>query len=142
VDVWSRVEDLIGGYDLAPARVLDVILDAFAVHLAERWEFFLDLLKLSPWGVPDMGAPAIEVEDRESPLWSWKFGDDVKRERGNRILTQVLGFKFSFYQVSKSIGAPAKATNLTPQRIYLDRKQLGTSKELSGGSTRPLGTSF
>jgi hypothetical protein len=104
---WERILEIIGMYDLSPPRVLDIILDAFCVFLEKEWEWFMGLMKESPWGVVDVGIDDMEMKvdadvDVESPLLSWKFGDDVKREKGNRILSQVVGFKYTFYQVSRS----------------------------------------
>jgi THO complex subunit 2 len=110
---WERILEIIGMYDLSPPRVLDIILDAFCVFLEKEWEWFMGLMKESPWGVVDVGIDDMEMKvdadvDVESPLLSWKFGDDVKREKGNRILSQVVGFKYTFYQVS----------GLAPRTLY------------------------
>ncbi len=109
-DAWERILELVGMYDLSPPRVLDVVLDAFCVFLEKEWQWFVELIKESPWGEVDVGLDdeVNEMElavERVSPLLSWKFGDDVKREKGNKMLSQVVGFKFGFYQVSVELHA-------------------------------------
>lgn len=93
---------IIGFYDLSPARVLDMILDAFFQNLVGQWRFFLELLECTPWTVRNLSnkrkakAMATDISDTE-------FAGAMGLERGNLILTQVLGFKFSAYQVRPSL---------------------------------------
>ncbi len=119
---WREITRLVGAYDLAPPRVLDVFIDAACVHLATHHRFFLALLEASPWTERDVGgehrgdadllsAPAQEAKG-ESVLRTWRFAERIKREQGCRMLTQVLGFKFGFYQVGHLVAAcPARGRN-------------------------------
>jgi hypothetical protein len=104
--LWRKVVALIGYYDLSPARVLDIILDAFCHKLASHWRFFLELLEHSPWGVRNMGSKGKAkelVRENEEDRSDTEFADDLDLEGGNLILTQVLGFKFGTYQVCCSL---------------------------------------
>lgn len=98
---------IIGYFDLSPARVLDLILDAFCQNLASHWRFFLDLLECTPWNVRNLANKGkAKAEDgtaqpeSETSVTETEFAAAMELERGNLILTQVLGFKFSAYQVS------------------------------------------
>lgn len=113
---WERVVGLVGYFDLDPNRALDIILDVFSTHLATHYSFFLALLACSPWAQ----APKAKTEDpmnieTDSDMYRGKSFDDILRlaERqssheqptssggptDSRILAQVLGFKFTYYQV-------------------------------------------
>ncbi|KAK8869600.1 hypothetical protein IAR55_000167 [Kwoniella newhampshirensis] len=99
--VWAKIMGLIGYFNLSPPRVLDIILEISSCHVAVHWRFFLELLRCSPWGVA-----AIEVEGKgkeKAVNASWVDPDvegiaEALSQPGDRVLGQVLGFKFSFYQ--------------------------------------------
>lgn len=113
---WERALGLIGYFDLDPNRVLDILLDIFSVHLATHSSFFISLLSFSPWGrreqrgvkredmvvEPDAGRfkgkslfEVLKIAEAESGAHL----DDVDSSNA-RVLAQVLGFKFTYYQVS------------------------------------------
>lgn len=117
---WERVVSLIGYFDLDPNRALDIILDVFSVNLVLHWQFFLALLSFSPWRGGHLGMKDwVEKEnmsvDQESDKYRGKdletilhiaeFGEEHAhsppelREDKARVLAQVLGFKFSHYEV-------------------------------------------
>jgi THO complex subunit 2 len=111
--VWERVISLIGYFDLDPNRALDIILDVFPVHIATHYSFFLALLSFSPWSAshkvavtPTSCTPGqfknltfsevLSMAERRSGS---RF-DEMSSATGNasRVLAQVLGFKFAYYQ--------------------------------------------
>lgn len=116
--VWEKVISLIGYFDLDPNRALDIILDVFSVHLATHYSFFIALLSFSPWSAsyrrPISNNDAAMAVD--SPLESFRgktldeiltLADRTKRDTTTvssgsspRVLAQVLGFKFTYYQAS------------------------------------------
>ncbi|KAH9943361.1 transcription factor/nuclear export subunit protein 2-domain-containing protein [Epithele typhae] len=125
---WERALSLIGYFDLDPNRALDIILDVFSVHLATHHSFFLALLSFSPWG----GQTRQGVKQEEMAV-----EPDVTQYRGKtldeiisiaeqqaaapiiatnssnaRVLAQVLGFKFTYYQSPDVL-------ETTPRNLYL-----------------------
>ena len=117
--VWEKVISLIGYFDLDPNRALDVILDVLSTHLATHYTFFITLLSFSPWSgsyrrpTSDYdGTPM--VADLPSGSFRGKTLDEIlslsdgKEHNAQtpsiihspRVLAQVLGFKFTYYQVS------------------------------------------
>lgn len=117
--VWEKVISLIGYFDLDPNRALDIILDVLSQHLTTHYTFFLALLSFSPWAgsyrrpIPDDQAMDTEFELPEG-AFKGKTLDEIltlaesdsrppaaKRPMpgGPRVLAQVLGFKFKYYQV-------------------------------------------
>jgi THO complex subunit 2 len=120
--VWEKVISLIGYFDLDPNRALDIILDVLSVNVATHYMFFLALLSFSPWtGLyrrPRMSAVSRMAVDPVTEQFGDKSLDEVlqiaetnasdqstpllENDSGteSRVLAQVLGFKFSHYQVS------------------------------------------
>jgi THO complex subunit 2 len=120
--VWEKVISLIGYFDLDPNRALDIILDVLSVNVATHYTFFLALLSFSPWtGLyrrPAMSTASRMVVDPVTEGLGDKNLDEVlqiteanasdqstpplENDSGteSRVLAQVLGFKFSHYQVS------------------------------------------
>jgi THO complex subunit 2 len=117
--VWEKVISLIGYFDLDPNRALDVILDVLSVHLATHYSFFLALLSFSPWSVaykpPNGSSIAFDpVPDQYKgrsldeilSLAEARHGNEQDCSRAShtstnpRVMAQVLGFKFGYYQVS------------------------------------------
>lgn len=116
--VWEKVISLIGYFDLDPNRALDVILDVLSTHLAMHYTFFVTLLSFSPWSgsyrrpTSDNGTPMVVGPPPGS--FRGKTLDDIlslsdgkahnaqtpSTIRSPRVLAQVLGFKFTYYQVS------------------------------------------
>lgn len=114
---WERVVGLVGHFDLDPNRALDIILDVFSVHLASHYAFFLALLSCSPWA-PSEEEGSIPPE-ASLDMYRGKDLDEVlalaEKASGKaprvppppgamgatqcRVLAQVLGFKFAYYQV-------------------------------------------
>lgn len=120
--VWEKVTSLIGYFDLDPNRALDIILDVLSVNLSTHFTFFLALLSLSPWCgsyhfYDPMEEETMSFESSDPERYKGKTLDEVlslaaphKRRTstppvGNdpRVLAQVLGFKFTYYQVRLSI---------------------------------------
>ncbi|RDX55708.1 hypothetical protein OH76DRAFT_1461168 [Lentinus brumalis] len=125
---WERALGLIGYFDLDPNRALDIILDVFSVHLATHYSFFLSLLSFSPWGgrarqhikqetmsvEPDPEryrgktlTDVLKIAEEQSGVRP----DDIDSKQ-TRVLAQVLGFKFTYYQ-------NPDVTETTPQNLYL-----------------------
>ena len=114
--VWEKVISLIGYFDLDPNRALDIILDVMSVHLATHYSFFLALLSFSPWSEPHR-RPNIEGEyhyglgdykgksldailsSAEGKLEHQRNNASTSSSSSPRVLAQVLGFKFTYYQV-------------------------------------------
>jgi THO complex subunit 2 len=115
--VWEKVISLIGYFDLDPNRALDIILDVLSVHLATHYTFFLALLSFSPWSAgykPPNDSPMVfdsvpdQYRDRSLDevlhLAEAQPGNTASSEKPNsRVMAQVLGFKFAYYQVSAII---------------------------------------
>ncbi|WVR05355.1 hypothetical protein IAU60_002369 [Kwoniella sp. DSM 27419] len=98
--VWSKTMGLIGYFNLSPPRVLDVILEIASCHVAVHWRFFLELLKCSPWGAAAISAEG-KGKGRAADAWPASeliaIGQALDVD-ADRVLAQVLGFKFGFYQ--------------------------------------------
>lgn len=118
--VWDKVISLIGYFDLDPNRALDVILDVLSQHLTTHYTFFLTLLSFSPWtGSYLRPFRDEEVMDTKVEIPRGSFNQknldeiidlvetnslsgrppNVVKSVDARVLAQVLGFKFKFYQV-------------------------------------------
>lgn len=86
-----------GNFDLDPDRTLDIVLDIFSDQLVHHHQFFLDYISVSPWD-PRKKNSASPAMDTDAPR-----GVDVDvgldSDTGSSLIGQVLGFKFSFYQV-------------------------------------------
>lgn len=116
---WERVVGLIGYFDLDPNRALDVILDVFSMHLSTHYSFFLSFLGHSPWSSSIhrqlTAQDAMSVESSPNQYQGKDLDDilymaesqsgypasrpQIQTSAGGRVLAQVLGFKFSHYQV-------------------------------------------
>ncbi|KAL7282472.1 hypothetical protein ACG7TL_003943 [Trametes sanguinea] len=125
---WERILGLIGYFDLDPNRALDIILDVFSVHLATHHTFFVALLSFSPWGRRSRGGVkqedmAVEPDParyrgktlmevlRVAEADAGACLDDIDTSNA-RVLAQVLGFKFRYYQ-------SPDVTETTPRNLYL-----------------------
>jgi THO complex subunit 2 len=116
--VWEKVISLIGYFDLDPNRALDIILDVLSQHLTTHFSFFLALLSFSPWSGSYRRAPPEDDTANmkiDVPVGAFKGktldavltlaesnsmpSDANTRKTGPRVLAQVLGFKFNYYQV-------------------------------------------
>ncbi|KAL7424172.1 THO2 plays a role in transcriptional elongation [Cryptotrichosporon argae] len=94
--VWASVMSLIGYFNLSPPRVLDIILEIASCHVAAHWRFFLDVLRCSPWGEK---AAQFEGKGKQRAAPDADVEAIVGAIRdGDRVLAQVIGFKFGFYQ--------------------------------------------
>ncbi|KAF5387899.1 hypothetical protein D9615_000104 [Tricholomella constricta] len=125
--VWEKVISLVGYFDLDPNRALDIILDVLSVHLATHYTFFIALLSFSPWAGSYRRPDAASMDTILTP-GSFKgktldeivtLADPKARETaktanaGNpRVLAQVLGFKFAYYQSQDVV-------ETTPKSLYL-----------------------
>lgn len=74
----STIVSLIGYFDLDPVKALDVFLDISASNLVAHSQFFIRVLKKSPWwpSVPSRATSIMEIG-----------------EGGNNMAAQLLGFK-------------------------------------------------
>lgn len=124
--VWGKVISLIGKFDLDPNRALDLILDVLSSNLTTHYTFFLALLSFSPWAAsyqrmldPVSVGAAMDVDPLPTstsiPCKGFKGksldevliiaeehshnGGDIEDPNSSRVLSQVLGFKFAYYQV-------------------------------------------
>lgn len=100
--VWAKVMGLIGYFNLSPPRVLDIVLEIASCHVAVHWRFFLDLLRCSPWGVTAVDVKGKGKEKAANAPWIEADLQDIieaMADGGDRVLGQVLGVKFGFYQV-------------------------------------------
>lgn len=70
----SRIQALIGAFELDSNRVLDLVLDVFIAKVTDQYDFFLELLEISPWN---------------------------PQKNQSRLLSHILGFKFDFYKNTK-----------------------------------------
>jgi THO complex subunit 2 len=118
--VWEKVISLIGYFDLDPNRALDIILDILSTHLATHYSFFLALLSCSPWAVhrrpPSQSENDVMNVDQKPVSYHGMSLDEIlsskeksqvladgKNRDGSRVLAQVLGFKFGYYQVCRIV---------------------------------------
>lgn len=120
--VWEKVISLIGYFDLDPNRALDIILDVLSVHLSTHYTFFLALLSFSPWSAgykpPRVSSKAFDpVPDqyRDKNLDEVLLLAESQSRHGDsashseqfyakpRVMAQVLGFKFAYYQVGTPV---------------------------------------
>jgi THO complex subunit 2 len=95
--VWSKIMGLIGYFSLSPPRVLDLVLEIASCNVAEHWQFWLELLRCSPWGATAKSSKGKERMWDESVQGIERALDG----QGDRVLAQVLGVKFSFCQASR-----------------------------------------
>ena len=116
---WERVVGLIGYFDLDPNRALDIILDVFSTNLIAHSSFFLSFLSFSSWGAgrstrsSDESVMLVEPNHEqyrgknldeiltlsESQAGFRPAAHSPSSSSNSRVLAQVLGFKFSYYQV-------------------------------------------
>lgn len=107
--VWGKVMALIGYFNLSPPRVLDLILEVASCHVALHWRFWMELIRCSPWGEASKDTTGRQTgKGKEKAVEGWVDEElqgirEVLREGGDRVLAQVLGVKFGFYQVSWSL---------------------------------------
>lgn len=120
---WDKIMGLIGYFDLDPNRALDIILDVLTANITTHYTFFLSLLAFSPWAssirrsmtskcdvcmalIPSsdqyQGKSLDEIlEAAETRSLSYKGLTSVPSCPESRVLAQVLGFKFAYYQVCR-----------------------------------------
>ncbi|KXN87957.1 THO complex subunit 2 [Leucoagaricus sp. SymC.cos] len=146
--VWGKVISLIGKFDLDPNRALDLILDVLSSNLATHYTFFLALLSFSPWAASyqrqidpvaedvvmdvDSAPTSIPIPFKGKSLdevltiaeGRSRNGGDITDPNSARVLSQVLGFKFAYYQ------APEIA-DTTPKSLYLTAAILIREKFIS-----------
>ncbi|KAK4687040.1 THO complex subunit 2, partial [Tremellales sp. Uapishka_1] len=106
--VWDRIMRLIGYFNLSPPRVLDVILEIASGQVTLHWRFFLELLRCSPWGA---AAVSREGKGKGRAVGGWDAEqvegiEHLGKVDGDRVLSQVLGFKFGLYQQGKTEDTP------------------------------------
>lgn len=100
--VWGKIMRLVGYFNLSPPRVLDIILEVFSCHITHHWPFFLELLRCSPWG-PNSSQDDGDGESSTEKGWKEEEVEGIEnalKRDGDRVLCQVLGFKFGFFRVS------------------------------------------
>ncbi|RSH93955.1 hypothetical protein EHS25_006608 [Saitozyma podzolica] len=102
--VWGKVMALIGYFNLSPPRVLDLMLEVASCHVALHWRFWMELIRCSPWGEATEDTRGRETgKGKEKAVEGWVDDElqgirEVLLEGGDRVLAQVLGVKFGFYQ--------------------------------------------
>lgn len=109
--VWEKVISLIGYFDLDPNRALDMILDVLSIHLVTHYSFFLALLSFSPWSA-SYRRPLADMNVAQTPgsykgkgidevlsLADRRPHDAMTQGSSPRVMAQVVGFKFAYYQV-------------------------------------------
>ncbi|KAF8138151.1 hypothetical protein EV363DRAFT_1292738 [Boletus edulis] len=118
--VWDKVMGLIGYFDLDPNRALDIILDVLTVNITTHYTFSLSLLSFSPWASSIRRSIAGKLDVHMSPTpssdeyrgksldevleiaetlsLSHKGLNSISSGPESRVLAQVLGFKFAYYQ--------------------------------------------
>jgi THO complex subunit 2 len=109
--VLGSIESLIGYFDLDPNRVLDIILDIFTSNVTKHHPFFLRLFQVSPWN-PKKLLPQesllsptqaeFDADSVKKTHWVVKTVEDVPEE-GASVIGQILGFKFSYYNVTYAL---------------------------------------
>lgn len=111
-NVWGNINALIGYYGLAPARVLDIILEVASCQVADHWRFFLTLIQVSPWG----SSPFSEASDNANVV------SDGSEEGAldKRTLIRVICAKFRLFQVCLSFSTIHANRILISQRPTLD----------------------
>ncbi|KAH7100543.1 transcription factor/nuclear export subunit protein 2-domain-containing protein [Auriculariales sp. MPI-PUGE-AT-0066] len=144
---WDKVATLIGYFDLDPNRALDVILDAFCSNVASHYQFFIAMLRLSPWCNP-LAQPegeSMTVDPQASPGSSIYTGqslenvlriaqglppinDDVMdvddpSSAKVSVCSQVLGFKFAYYANVAKL-SPVKDDEMKDARAKFDKELL------------------
>ncbi|KDE09261.1 hypothetical protein MVLG_00581 [Microbotryum lychnidis-dioicae p1A1 Lamole] len=105
----DKVKSLIGNFDLDPDRTIDLILDAFTEQVIDHYQFYLDLISVSPWASPRKKNGAALPEKGKAKETDIDIG--LEKDQGNRVLAQILGFKFKFYQT--------EGVSETPRQLYL-----------------------
>ena len=127
-----------GNFDLDPDRTLDLVLDTFSSQLTYHWQFFVDLLHHSPW------APRPSIAESDSGKGKAKEAGvqiGLEGDEGSRLLAQILGFKFAFYQTQEE-DAPDKLYLMAALLIWHGFVKLGdlwphVSSDLGHDTTRP-----
>ena len=100
--VWGKLLGLTGQFDLAPPRVLDLILEVAGSQVAHHYRFFLELIRCTPWGLT---GDSINRKGKAKAIdGDWKQ-DEAKRIQealaveGDGMLAKVLGNKLRAYRV-------------------------------------------
>lgn len=115
---WEKLVGYIGYFDLDPNRVLDIVLDVFSCHIVAHYSFFLELLRCSGWSrspiagaqeAPDVSMSAGSPKSIGSTYKDMTFRDIMRKaaegtgvqDQSSKppILSEILGFKFAYYQV-------------------------------------------
>lgn len=87
----EAIISLIGFFDLDPIRSLDIFLDIFSINIVANSQFFLNVLKKSPWWPLKLASPTSL--------------NDLGKPGGNTSAAKLLGFKLKFY-ADKNEAAP------------------------------------
>lgn len=154
----ERVQALIGYFDLDPTRTLDIILDVFSDNIVHHHHFFRDLMRASPWGrsaASRKHQDPVGLDQRQDASGDVDMSNGshaeastskvaaepdgaLREESGDFICAQVLGFKFSIYQVSRH--ALLFRISLIWRAFSVSRSHGGgSSKAVSSGSCPHLG---
>ncbi|TPX42944.1 hypothetical protein SeMB42_g04930 [Synchytrium endobioticum] len=110
----QNIKSIIGYFFLDPNRVLDIILDVFAMDVKDQWDFFMELLRVSPW--------------RKSTSSAAKKGSSSSNTSSRDRIAQVLGFKFQYYKHPDA--APATLKSLYHVAALLIRHKVMDMAEL------------
>ncbi|GEM11852.1 tho2 protein [Rhodotorula toruloides] len=119
--VNDRVKNLIGNFDLDPSRTLDVLLDTFSDHVVEHWQFFLDVLAVSPWAPKQLGQAAKSSANLDKGKGKGKavlVDVGLESDEGSDTIAQILGFKYAYYQGDEAPDVPANLHTTTALLIW------------------------
>lgn len=108
-----------GNFDLDPSRTLDVLLDTFSDHVVEHWQFFLDVLSVSPWAPRTLGQPAKSdgsIDKGKGKAIRVDVG--LESDEGSDTIAQILGFKYAYYQGNEAPDVPANLYTMTALLIW------------------------
>ncbi|KAG4304108.1 hypothetical protein PORY_002472 [Pneumocystis oryctolagi] len=106
----NNITSLIGFFDLDSNRVLDILLTMASQNLIYHWKIFIELFSVSPWWCftePHFNLENITSLEKRRKLDNilekgiQSLFDDIHCS-GNKVVSQLLGFKLKFYNSLKN----------------------------------------
>ncbi|KAL8281053.1 hypothetical protein RQP46_006411 [Phenoliferia psychrophenolica] len=120
-NVSDSIKNLIGNFDLDPDRTLDIVLDTFSDQLVDHHQFFLDYLSVSPWSdSKTKDSPAAGERESKGKGKAPVVDVGLGKDRGSYLISQVLGFKFKYYQKAGAEEVPETLYLMTALLIWND----------------------